>query len=496
MKQAAAIVVGRVLAIEARQEGGLNNVWTYVTIAREEVWKGVLTPRELVLKQPGGRTPDAHVQIDGSPEFTVGERVLLFLTRNQDGTPRVAHLSQGKFAVFTDQDTGRAFAYRDPSPPGVQIVHAQHSIRGQEQESSSASEATVLATNGFFELVPLKRRVRTAIAAQPIPAAMVSANVPPPTEALVETRSNRSMSSAENGEAVREVRAQFTLLTTPGARWFEPDDNVPVRMFANFANAPSFAQSAILQAIQAWNGVSGSKFRFEFGGAATLSPVSNAVNTISFEDPRNEIDQPINCSGVFGMTRVYISSDTRQVGNAVYSHIIEGDTVFADGWKNCPSYSNQVYWAETMTHELGYVLGLGHSTDPHATMYATAHNDARGASLTADDIAGVRTLYSGSETGGIQTCTLSLAVTNSSVGYGTSALNVNATPPTSTCAWAATSNADWITVTAGASGTGARTVSLSIAANILYQVRTGTVTIGDKTLTITQAAKPRRKRRV
>ncbi|MBK5295892.1 MAG: BACON domain-containing protein, partial [Vicinamibacteria bacterium] len=51
-----------------------------------------------------------------------------------------------------------------------------------------------------------------------------------------------------------------------------------------------------------------------------------------------------------------------------------------------------------------------------------------------------------------------------------------------------TSNAGWITVTAGATGTGSGTVSLSVAANAIDAVRIGTVTIGGQTFTVTQAA--------
>jgi hypothetical protein len=58
---------------------------------------------------------------------------------------------------------------------------------------------------------------------------------------------------------------------------------------------------------------------------------------------------------------------------------------------------------------------------------------------------------------------------------------------TSGCARTATSNAAWITVTAGATGTGAGTVSLSVAANSAGTSRTGTVTIGGQTFTVTQA---------
>ena len=55
------------------------------------------------------------------------------------------------------------------------------------------------------------------------------------------------------------------------------------------------------------------------------------------------------------------------------------------------------------------------------------------------------------------------------------------------CAWTATSNASWLTVTSGASGNGNGTVAYTVGANTTAQ-RTGTLTIAGQTFTVTQAA--------
>ena len=49
-------------------------------------------------------------------------------------------------------------------------------------------------------------------------------------------------------------------------------------------------------------------------------------------------------------------------------------------------------WRQVMTHELGHALGLGHSSDPEAIMWA-ANIRGRGYHLNDDDIAGIRALY-------------------------------------------------------------------------------------------------------
>jgi hypothetical protein len=55
------------------------------------------------------------------------------------------------------------------------------------------------------------------------------------------------------------------------------------------------------------------------------------------------------------------------------------------------------------------------------------------------------------------------------------------------CAWTSTSNATWLTITSGASGTGNGTVRFSVATNTSTG-RTGTLTIAGQTFTVNQAA--------
>lgn len=61
------------------------------------------------------------------------------------------------------------------------------------------------------------------------------------------------------------------------------------------------------------------------------------------------------------------------------------------------------------------------------------------------------------------------------------------TASSSICSWTATSNDSWITSTSGSSGTGSGIVSYSVAANS-GTARTGTLTIGGQTFTVTQAS--------
>jgi hypothetical protein len=83
----------------------------------------------------------------------------------------------------------------------------------------------------------------------------------------------------------------------------------------------------------------------------------------------------------------------------------------------------------------------------------------------------------------------SFGVNSSSLSFNAGGGSGSATVTTTNgCAWTATSNDLWITVNSGSSGNGNGTVNFTVAANLLLQPRTGSLTIAGQTLTVTQAA--------
>ena len=100
------------------------------------------------------------------------------------------------------------------------------------------------------------------------------------------------------------------------------------------------------------------------------------------------------------------------------------------------------------------------------------------------------TVASGVETdiANFATCdyVLPTASTNVDMGAGSGSVAITAE---NGCAWTATNNVTWLTITGGASGSGNGTVSYSVAANTSNCTsRVGILTIGNQTFTVTQAA--------
>jgi matrixin/dockerin type I repeat protein len=116
-----------------------------------------------------------------------------------------------------------------------------------------------------------------------------------------------------------------------------------------------------------------------------------------FDDPFDEIDDPVDCRGVLGIGGYCYADESRTVGGQEYKRIRVGKATIANGWDGCPQWT-PCNLAQIATHELGHTIGLGHSLDESATMAGTAHFDGRCAGLAADDIAGVRAIYPAADT--------------------------------------------------------------------------------------------------
>ena len=86
-------------------------------------------------------------------------------------------------------------------------------------------------------------------------------------------------------------------------------------------------------------------------------------------------------------------------------------------------------------------------------------------------------------------CTYTINPINAYVAYGGGSATVAVTAG-SACAWTATSSVGWITITAGASGTGNGTVSYTVAANTTSAERTGNLTIAGQSFPVTEDGVP------
>jgi hypothetical protein len=85
------------------------------------------------------------------------------------------------------------------------------------------------------------------------------------------------------------------------------------------------------------------------------------------------------------------------------------------------------------------------------------------------------------------TCTYALGTNSATVAANASTGSVNVIAANA-CAWTAVSNAAWLTIVSGASGSANGSVSYAVAANTNTSPRTGTLTVAGQTFTVTQSA--------
>ena len=85
-------------------------------------------------------------------------------------------------------------------------------------------------------------------------------------------------------------------------------------------------------------------------------------------------------------------------------------------------------------------------------------------------------------------CTYTFSQTTPTFDSQAATSSVDVTPSDSACGgWTATTTDSWITLTGNTSGTGNGSITYSVAANTESTSRTGTLTVADSTLTITQS---------
>ena len=371
------IVVGEVMSLKSQWDGEHQNIYTYVKVHISRTIKGELKSDQIVFKQLGGRVGEASTVIFGAPAYQAGQRVLLFLDTATNGTLRVAHLFQGKYDILNDQSSGKTLVERKIDHDTVNLLGVQESL-----------DITNAATFGSFTK-KIKRVLREQ-AADVAAYAQAYAGVP-----IVETPPEY-VDDANGGE----VTPQYTFLGS-GYRWFQPDSGQAVTYRLNQTGAPvaGGGVTEINQGLAAWTNVQTTALVLQnIGSTSAFGFQADGVSAISFNDPLDQMQDPVGCSGTLAIGGVSSANgETRTVGGLAFRRILEGDVVFNRNFSCFLGVS--INLAEVACHEIGHSVGFGHSADGAAIMAPTARGN-RGAVLAADDIAAVSFLYPGSKSGG------------------------------------------------------------------------------------------------
>jgi len=164
-------------------------------------------------------------------------------------------------------------------------------------------------------------------------------------------------------------------------------DAMPVGYHLVTGNVPAGAdgEAAVHNAFEAWNAAS-TNVQYDFAGyvpeGAQKYDGQNVVFWVYDNWPYD--------STLAAMTfRYYDTANGR---------LLDADTVFNGEKFNWTVGGGGYDIQNSATHEVGHIGGLGHSTDPEATMYAkTVAGETKKRTLEADDVAGIEAIYGGTQ---------------------------------------------------------------------------------------------------
>jgi hypothetical protein len=326
--RADAVILGRVTDIESHdnQQGKLR---TYITIAIDEVLKGALAQPTLTIRELGGQVAGLGGWVFANPEFSVGEKVLLFLDQRDDGTLRVLHLYLGKFSVVTDPASGDLVAVR-PLPNEVAVIAPPGAAA-----SGIALGAVGRGLDDFKAHIRQKAGEPRPLTTRPSPGLQLS-------------------SAQRPAGGISERHQEFRFLRDPNPpsapnpamvqpRFSQPDTNTPIVMHFNTNGEPltpdgtDDGRDQVRAAFRAWSRVPTTSFRFVEGPVTTAHGFNqDSVNTVTFRDPHNDIPPPSGCSGVLAVGGMFFfTTPSMTVNGRQFSQAVEADLVFANGWDAC-----------------------------------------------------------------------------------------------------------------------------------------------------------------
>jgi hypothetical protein len=369
--QAAVVIEARVASVDPAPLAG--TIATDYLVEIERVLKGDVPGSTVVVRVAGGIDPASGLglKIWGSPELAAGERAILFLVPARDGAYRILHLMLGAFHRRTVD--GVTLALRDLSEA--------HEI-GAASPAAEGMDA-VRDFDGF--------------------AGWIADRAASPRTADSPATYVRGVAK----DLLARLPEKYALTLSGGIpiRWFRFDQGASVEWRVNSTGEPGLGLDASIaafqQALAVWSSNPGTNIKYVYVGTTQATGgifVPDGINAIDFDDPgRPDPTRSIGGSYVCGSGGVvaaggpffYVAPRTWK-GKA-YHEAIEGNVVTNDG-AGCllrdPSIAAQVF-----AHELGHSLGLAHSLDPDALMFAKPHLDGRGARLSIDDRNAVSQLY-------------------------------------------------------------------------------------------------------
>jgi hypothetical protein len=349
-----------------------GRIVTQTDLRVDTTLKGAVTAPHIRVTEPGGRVGSVIVRIPGVPAFVPGERTLLFLREGGDGTLGTTALSLAKYTITAEAP-----------------VLARRTVPDLDERQLDAFAA----------------RIRTL--AGGASGRVVSDGFGGAPATVIDVRTDAFTLLGDGSDCDPVASAGCV-----GGRWHEARCGEPMVYATSGSDdgvGPNVSRQAVQAGLAAWSSAPGSFLDLMLGPELPAVPSALAFtsfadfdgqNVVQFGDPFDIVPDLVGCQGVLALGGTVSTAHGRVVeGETGYDRTLEGDVVVNEGVGACVGEDGL---AETVAHEIGHTLGFGHSSENplepdaelrDALMYFQIHDDGRGASLRADDLAAMAFVY-------------------------------------------------------------------------------------------------------
>jgi hypothetical protein len=336
--KADAIATGTVEGSFVQEVGG--TIETVVEVRIDRGFKGSVKKDELVrVVTLGGVIGDRGVLVPGEARYAAGERVLVFLDRDEKGRWRTTDLTLGRF-LFVQSTRGERLLVRD-----------MENAFGWDH-AGNAHREKVRRESGFLQFIEARSKNRPAPIDYMIEASAVT--FAPQEDGLTASANATSYPASTYTDFVNNQPIRWPSMAN-GIPFYKRSDQ-------NISGAADGGVSVIQGGLAAWTNEPSSNINLSYiGQIAKASQNHDATNVVEFNDPQGRVSGSWTGSGTVGICFLSFAGEHSFLGQA-WLNITDADVVFQDGYP-----ATNASFSSAMTHELGHGIGWRHSNQNHAT---------------------------------------------------------------------------------------------------------------------------------